>query len=287
MAKKNKSETAISGAEAAKQRGFKMEKLSPAREQRVPVLGTQDAKSTASDWQIKDRVYYLRSGLSPLTYTIKSRGIYWFDEEMGYEREIKYTTNQKTPFVDEFKGDSRLGHIVFVDGILKVPREKQTLQKVLSLYHPDKGRIYSEFDAIEEAKDDLIDIEMEIEALNIAKNLDIDQAEAILRVDQGNKVSTMTSKEIKRDVLLFTKRNPRLLMELVKDENVELRNVGIKAVEAGILTLSGDNRTFNWASNNRKVMTVPFDENPYSALAAYFKTDDGIELYQTIEKRLK
>tara|TARA_Y100001951_G_scaffold42227_1_gene33424 strand:+ start:252 stop:1115 length:864 start_codon:yes stop_codon:yes gene_type:complete len=287
MAKKNKSEAAISGAEASKQRGFKMEKLSPAKEQRVPTLGTQDAQSTVSDWQIKDRVYYLRSGLSPLTYTIKSRGIYWFDEEKGYERELKYTTNQKTPFVDEFKGDSRLGHIVFVDGVLKVPREKQTLQKVLSLYHPDKGRIYSEFDAIEEAKDELIDIEMEIEALNIAKNLDIDQAEAILRVDQGNKVSTMTSKEIKRDVLLFTKRNPRLLMELVQDENVELRNVGIKAVEAGILALSGDNRTFNWASNNRKVMTVPFDENPYSALAAYFKTDDGIELYQTIEKRLK
>ncbi len=287
MAKKNKSETAISGAEAAKQRGFKMEKLSPAKEQRVPTLGTQDAQSTASDWQIKDRMYYLRSGLSPLTYTIKSRGIYWFDEEKGYERELKYTTNQKTPFVDEFQGESRLGHIVFVDGVLKVPREKQTLQKVLSLYHPDKGRIYSEFDAIEEAKDELIDIEMEIEALNIAKNLDIDQAEAILRVEQGNKVSNMTSKEIKRDVLLFTKRNPRLLMELVQDENVELRNVGIKAVEAGILTLSGDNRTFNWASNNRKVMTVPFDENPYSALAAYFKTDDGIELYQTIEKRLK
>ena len=128
---------------------------------------------------------------------------------------------------------------------------------------------------------------MEIEALNIAKNLDIDHAEAILRVDQGNKVSNMTSKEIKRDVLLFTKSNPRLLMELVKDENVELRNVGIKAVEAGLLTLSGDNRVFNWASNNRKVMTVPFDENPYSALAAYFKTDDGIEIYQTIEKRLK
>ena len=287
MAKKNKSEAAISGAEAAKQRGFKMEKLSPAREQRVPTLGTQDAKSTASDWQIKDRVYYLTEGLSPLTYTIKSRGIYWFDEEKGYERELKHTTNQRTPFVDEFQGESRLGHIVFVDGILRVPREKQTLQKLLSLYHPSKGRIYSEFDAVEEAKDDLIDIEMEIEALNIAKELDVDQAEAILRVEQGNKVSNMTSKEVKRDVLLFARKNANLFMDLVKDENVELRNVGIKAIEAGLLTLSGDNRTFNWASNNRKVLHVPFDENPYSALAAYFKTDDGIELYQTINKRLK
>ena len=287
MAKKNKSETAISGAEAAKQRGFKMEKLSPAREQRVPTLGTQDAKSTLSNWQVKDRVYYLRSGLSPLTYTIKSRGIYWFDEEKGFERELKYTTNQKTPFVDEFQGDSRLGHIVFVDGVLKVPREKQTLQKLLSLYHPDKGRIYSEFDAVEEARDELVDIEMEIEALNIAKNLDIYQAEAILRVESGNKVSNMTSKEIKRDVLLFARKNAMLFMDLVKDENVELRNVGIKAIEAGLLTLSGDNRTFNWASNNRKVLNIPFDENPYSALAAYFKTDDGMELYQTINKRLK
>ena len=291
MAKKQKTqgklETGMTGAEAAKQRGFKMEKLQPAKEQRVNALGTQDAVSTADDWQIKDRVYYLRQGLSPLTYTIKSRGIYWFDDKLGYEREIKYTLNQKTPFVDEFKGEARLGHIVFEDGVLKVPKEKQTLQKLLSLYHPEKGRIYNEFDATEEAKDDLFDIEMEIEALNVAKNLEIDKAEAILRVDQGNKVSNMTSKEIKRDVLLYAKRAPRLFMDLVKDENVELRNIGIKAVEAGILTLSPDNRSFNWASNNRKVMTVPFEENPYSALAAYFKTDDGIEMFKTIEKRLK
>ena len=289
MAKKKqgKVETGMTGADSAKQRGFKMQKLSPSKEQRVPTLGTQDVVSTANDWKVKDRVYYLTEGLSPLTYTIKSRGIYWFDEDMGYEREIKYTTNQKTVFVDEFKGDSRLGHIVFEDGVLKVPKEKQTLQKLLSLYHPEKGRIYNEFDATEEAKDDLLDIEMEIEALNIAKNLEIDQAEAILRVDQGNKVSDMTSKEIKRDVLLYARKAPRLFMDLVQDENVELRNVGIKAVEAGILTLSPDNRTFNWSSNNRKVMTVPFEENPYSALAAYFKTDDGIEMFKTIEKRLK
>ena len=291
MAKKQKTqgkvETAISGAEAAKKRGFKMEKIAVADKQRVPALGTQDAKVTASDWQIKDRVYYLSEGLSPLTYTIKSRGIYWFDKEKGYERELKYTTNQRTPFVDEFQGDSRLGHIVFEDGILRVPKEKQTLQKLLSLYHPEKGRIYSEFDATEEAKDDLLDIEMEIEALNIAKNLEIDQAEAIIRVDQGNRVSNMTSKEIKRDVLLFARKSPKLFMDLVQDENVNLRNVGIKAVEAGILNLSGDNRTFHWGSNDRKIMTIPFDENPYSALAAFFKTDDGVEMFNTIEKRLK
>jgi len=34
-------------------------------------------------------------------------------------------------------------------------------------------------------------------------------------------------------------------------------------------------------------MTVPFDENPYSAMAAYFKTDEGTEVLRSIEKKLQ
>ena len=107
-----------------------------------------------------------------------------------------------------------------------------------------------------------------------------------MRVEQGSKVNDLSSKELKRDLLLFAKRNPRLFIELAKDENVMLRNFGIKAVEAGILNLSGDQRTFTFGSNKRKIMTIPFDENPYSALAAWFKTDEGVEVYKTIEKKL-
>jgi hypothetical protein len=33
-------------------------------------------------------------------------------------------------------------------------------------------------------------------------------------------------------------------------------------------------------------MTVPFDENPYSAMAAYFKTDEGVEVFRSVEKNL-
>jgi hypothetical protein len=54
-----------------------------------------------------------------------------------------------------------------------------------------------------------------------------------------------------------------------------------------IIKLSQDHRTFMWGENDRKLMTVPFDENPYSAMAAFFKTDEGIQIYQSIEKKLK
>jgi hypothetical protein len=116
--------------------------------------------------------------------------------------------------------------------------------------------------------------------------MDIDTMEAIMRVEMGSEVSSMSSKELKRDLLLFAKRNPKLFIELAADDNVKLRNFGIKAVELNILKLSSDQRYFMWGSNDRKIMTVPFDEHPYSALAAWFKTDEGMEIYSNIEKRL-
>ena len=96
----------------------------------------------------------------------------------------------------------------------------------------------------------------------------------------------MSSKELRRDILLFARANPKLFLELAGDDNVVLRNFGVKAVEAGIIRISGDQRHFIWSSNKRKVMTIPFDEHPYSALASFFKTDEGMEIYSNIEKRL-
>ena len=81
--------------------------------------------------------------------------------------------------------------------------------------------------------------------------------------------------------------NPSLLLELANDENVILRNFAINAVEANIVKLSQDNRVFTWATNGKKLMTVPFDENPYSAMAVWFQTDEGLEVYKSIEKKLK
>ena len=237
-------------------------------------------------WEIKDRIYYLNRQRKPLSYSIKSSGIYYFDEEKGYERELKHTENQKTPFVDEMVGDQRLAHIIFRNGHLHVGKEKTVLQKLLSLYHPDRGQLFYEYKVEKVAESEIDVIEREIEALNTARSLDIDMTEAVLRAEIGSKVNKMSSQELKRDLLIFAKRNPLLFLELVNDENVHLRNVGVKATEMGIIKLSADQRTFYWGSNDRKLMNVPFDEHPYSALAAWFKTDEGMEIYSNIEKRL-
>ena len=245
-----------------------------------------------NEWEIKDRTYILIGNKAPITFTLASRHhsrnpLMWWDEEKSMSRELRYASNQNSPFKDDQNGFSTLKHIVFKNGSLFVPKADQALQKLLSLYHPQRNSTYYEADAVAEAKDDLQDLELEIAALNLAKDLNIDHAEAVLRVEQGSGVSKMTSSEIRRDLLLFAKRSPATFVSLVEDDNVQLRNFAIKAVEGGIINLSGDQKSFHWATNNKKLMSVPFEENPYSAFASYLKTDEGVEVYKSIEKKLK
>ena len=244
------------------------------------------------DWEVKPRTYILTGNKSPLTLTITSKHtrrhpLLWFDPVKQEQRELRYATNQSSPFVDEQKGEATLGHITFRDGVLTVPKEDIALQKLLTLYHPMKNRRYKEHIPHRIAEDQLENIEWEIEALNVAFNMDIDAAEAIVRVEEGSKVNKMSSKELRRDLLLFAKRNPKLFLSLASDENVQLRNFAINAVENNIIYVSQDQRYVHWGSNDRKLLTVPFDENPYSALAAWFKTDEGMEVYKSIEKRVR
>ena len=256
------------------------------------IVPKEKQKSLKDTWVIKDRTYIIADNYAPLTYTLQGRHtlrypLLWFNKETGDQEELRYATNQNSPLVSQQKGQVTLGHILFENGILNVPKEKQNLQKLLSIYHPGLNVKYTEFDPTIEAEDELEDIELEIQALNAALEMDIDQAESIVRVEVGSRVNKMSSKEIRRDLLLLARNNPSLFIELANDDNVQLRNTAIRAVEASVIKLSHDNRTFHWGENDRKLMTVPFDENPYSAMAAFFKTDEGVDILKSIEKKLK
>jgi hypothetical protein len=258
----------------------------------MEVMDTPKKAVTKVSWEIKDRTYLLADSHYPLTFTLQCKHtlrypLLWFDKENGNQEELRYATNQNSPLVREQKGQSTLGHVIFENGTLFVPKEKQNLQKLLSLYHPGLGVKYTEFNAVEDAEDDLDYLELEVQAMNAAFDMDIDMAEAIVRVEVGSRVNKMSSKEVKRDLLLLARKNPSLFLELANDDNVPLRNLAIRATESGIIKLSQDQRTFHWGENDRKLMTVPFDENPYSAMAAYFKTDEGMAIFKSIEKKLK
>ena len=237
------------------------------------------------NWEIKDRTYVLTGRNRPLTYVIKSKNILWFDEDKGARREIRYCVNENSPFLDEQGDHARLGHIMFTDGAIHVPKANQALQKILSVFHPKMNK-WEEIDDVKEATDDVEIIELQLEASKVVQEIELEHLEAIMRTELGSSVTSMSSKELKRDAYLFARQNPELFLELSKDEDLKLRNLANRAVEAGILKLTDENTVFKLVSTGKKILTVPFDQHPFAALSSYFKTDDGVNLLKSIIKKL-
>ena len=103
-------------------------------------------KPVENSWEIKDRIYYLKNGKTPLTLTIpgkhtRKHALLYFDEKLGSQREIRYATNQDSPLVDEQKGEATMGHIRFDEGTLLVPKSKTKLTKIIIFVSPFKRKI--------------------------------------------------------------------------------------------------------------------------------------------------
>lgn len=246
----------------------------------------------SDSFEFKDRVYILK-GNQPVTFVLnvkhsENNPLQYFDPIEQRNRSIRYATNQKSPFEDEQEGFSTLGKAIFEDGTLKVPKENIVLQKILSIYHPYKGIKYEEFDPNKEAEAELEELDLVFEAQKTIRENPIEDNEAIARVLWKGKVATMSSGEMKRDLLVYAKSNPKEILALASDESIKLRNLAIRAVESGLLALTNDNRTFIYNDKTKtKIIDVDFGKNPYSELASYFKTDEGIDVMKNIVNKLK
>ena len=88
-------------------------------------------------------------------------------------------------------------------------------------------------------------------------------------------------------MIIYARNNPLEFNKLFNDENLKIRNLAVRAIEEGILILKGDQRTVVWAGKKDKtVMVAPFGENVYSALALFFKTDEGLDVMQNNTNKL-
>ena len=249
-------------------------------------------KTTATQpkWEVKDRVYVLTEGKTPVNYILRSRHhvnkpLQYFDGTIS--RSLRFASNQTSVFEDEQFGDATLPAIVFTDGKIVVPKEQVILQQFLSLYHPDNGSEYIEFDPNKQAEEEIASEESKLDAQNLVREMEIEDLEAIARVVLDGNVSNMTSKEMRRDMLVYARRSPQEIMDLSEDENIKLRNVAVRAVDMGIIFIKDDNRTVCWNNSKKdKIITVPYGENVYQALGAYFKTDDGLDVLQGITNKL-
>jgi len=235
-----------------------------------------------------DKVYRLKIG-NPLSYTLASRNharfpLMWFDEKKNVNRALRYCTNQKSPFEDEQDGNFIIEPIIFEDGFLRVPKNNPVLQEFLH-YHPLNGNIFVEVDKEKDAAAEVEDLNLEVEALIEARQLSLDQIETLTRVMFGKDPSTVSTAELKRDILVFAIRDPREFLNILNDPELKFQAKVRTFFENKLLILrNGDKEVwFNTATNKKKMLSVPFGEDPYEMVAHYLQSDDGIDSLKMLE----
>ncbi len=236
-----------------------------------------------------DKYYKLKSNQAPLSLTLNSRHtrrnpLLYFDGKSN--RALRYASNQRTPFEDEQDGNVIVEPITFERGLLFVPKTNQVLQQFLS-YHPSYGKMFEEIDNEKDASSDIENLDYELEAQLMARDLDVDMLETLCRLVLGMNTDKMTTAEMKRDVRVYAKREPKDFLETMNDPMLEIQSKASKYFQEKLLTLrNGRDVYFNLPKNKKKLLTVPFGENPAYIVASYLQTDDGIETMRLLDGKL-
>lgn len=235
-----------------------------------------------------DKIYKLKNG-APLSYTLASRNhhrfpLLWFDEEKNINRALRYSVNQKSPFEDEQDGNAILEPVIFEDGLLRVPKNNPVLQQFL-YYHPLRDVVFEEVNKEKDASDEMESLNYEVDALIEARQMSIEQLETMTRVMFGKDPSTVSTAELKRDILVFAKTNPREFLNVVNDPMLKFQDKVHQFFENKLLAFRNNDREvwFNTSTNKKKMMSIPFGEDPYEAVSLYLKSDEGIEAMKMLE----
>lgn len=241
---------------------------------------------------LEDKVYRLTRNNAPLSYIIPTRStshkpLLHFDEEMGVNRPLRYARNQKTPFEDEQDGNAIVEPVIFQDGFLRVPRTNPVLQQFLEL-HPMNGLKFEVINKKKEAQEELDEINLQVDALIEAKQMSIEQMEVVGRILLSRDVSTISTAELKRDIIVFAKNYPEEFLELVNDSDLTLKSQCQLFLSEGLLTQrnKGKELWFNTKGNKKKLMNLPYGEDIIHVLFSFFKTDEGVKVLEYLEKQV-
>lgn len=236
-----------------------------------------------------DKVYKLKNGMTPLSYTIPSRNtrrypLMYFDEQTNTNRALRYARNQRSPFEDEQDGNYILEPVIFEDGMLTGPKNNPVLQEFL-YYHPLNGILFEEVDNEKDAEKQMEDINYEVDALIEARQMPLEQMEMVFRVLFGKDPSKYSTAEIKRDILMYAKSQPKNFLDVINDPMLKLEANVHKFFSSNVLIFKNGTKEvwFNTTSNKKKLMNIPFDSDPYTAVAVYLQSDEGIDALKLLE----
>lgn len=236
------------------------------------------------NWEVKDRIYVLCETSKSVSHGIRSKHkkhspLQYFNPETNTTHSLRYATNQNSFFMDTQVGDALTEHILMKGGKLIVPKEQINLQKFLAI-HPDKNKIWKEFDPKAETQAKLDEADKAYDAENQIRNLEYSHQEAIASVALTNFRITWGVAEVKKELFDWARANPTRAISLANDKSILTKGVVKTAIHRGIIEYK--NKKFVDVSG-KTILEVGYNEDEFDAFVAFSKEPEGQRILDYIK----
>ena len=263
-------------------------------------------KSTLSRLKSAPIIFRLRPGLAKanpygegskhnMTYRLPSVDEI-FDSETNRNRKIQYVLGEETIFAKDQSENPVLADIIFVNGALIVQPQQVNLLQYLELSNyndsnpnrmPGKTSIFYKVDVEADTKDTVEDMEVEADALYMARSMEPQKLVGYARTLGINVDRSMY--EIKHDVMSFAKENPSVFLKSIDDPRTERKQVILDAMDYGILDFGHHANEINWIMGTKRptIMHTPVGVEKLDYFVDYTVDSEGEDVYKEIQKRMK
>lgn len=231
----------------------------------------------------KGKIFHIPSG-GGIIYSVKSEAII-YDPKTNTNRQIRYCPNEASVFVDEQSSFAVRQHVVFENGMLYAPVENPTLLKFLELHPGNRangGGIFEEVNTEYKAQ---VDVDTEFilhDAIGMIRNKSIDELLPVaiyLGVDTNQK-----NAEIKRELLLEAKANPKKFIDLFDNPVVKARATVKKAMDYQILKAKEDG--MYWFDSGRLIISTPAGQDTIEVMSRFCLSEKGSILHNELQDTL-
>ena len=228
-----------------------------------------------------------RSKTGGNTLLLKTRGIIHWDEELGYNREIRYCSSEKSIFVDEQSPGAVKTPIVFRLGVLMTNERDSLLREFLDR-HPENeangGRTFYKVKSNKEFVEKNIKKEFAVmDAIGLLREKSLDDLLAVaisFAIDIDRSVD-----EIKYDLLQKAKKSPKTFIEAFDNPVVQMKAKIKQAQSLNIINLAGDG--VKWFDTNKLIVSVPAGMDPMDVFVRYCLTEAAAPTVAEMERQLQ
>lgn len=218
-------------------------------------------------------------------YLMKQTGTTVYDKETDTIREIRYCPNEGSVFVDEQSQFAVNEAIVFNDGRLFVRPDQPNLRNYLNIHPGNAENGGSLFKLENKEKKAEIEVDQEFliaDAVSLVRDKDLNDLIGVA-ISFGMNVDRPVN-EIKHDLLITAKKNPRKFIDSFDNPVVEMKAKLRQAAKMQIIKMNHDG--VRWYDSNQLIVSVPAGKEPLEVFVRYCLTESAVPVVEEIDKQL-